>query len=114
MYSHCFGMKCLMIRIGNADPQVSDGRTARLWTSGRDLANLVMLGCEHPDIGCDIVYGVSQCEDALFDNTRASQLGYVPLDRAMDNLSAGYTHETGDHVGGQYVRTKLVRPGRQM
>ncbi len=113
MYAHRFGMKCLMIRIGNADPEVGDGRTARLWTSARDLANLVAIGCEHPDIGCDIVYGVSQCEDALFSNTRATELGYTPLDHAKDNLSAGYAPATGDHAGGQYVTTKLVGPGRQ-
>lgn len=74
----------LVVRIGNADPLVSDARRLRLWVSARDLAQLVCIGLEHPEVSYDVVYGVSECPRPFFSNHHAKSLGYTPQDNAGD------------------------------
>lgn len=114
LYSARFGLPVFIVRIGNADPTVSDDRVLRLWTSSRDLASLFRLGLKLPGLTQETVYGVSDCPEPLFDNSRAYELGYRPLDRAHDNLSPdflGYGEmpaELGrDWVGGAYAAAPL-------
>lgn len=116
MYARRYGVGTLMIRIGNADPTVKDDRTLRMWVSGRDLASLMIIGLEKEDLGCEIVYGTSHCPRPLFDNRRALELGYAPLDRAEEHLDPAYLDyesmppELGrDHVGGAYAAAPLPR-----
>ncbi len=85
-----FGLRTLVVRIGNADPQVADDRSLRLWASGRDLAALFAIGLEHPDVRHDVVYGVSECPEPLYPNARAHELGYRAQDRALDHLADGF------------------------
>jgi len=122
MYARRYGLKTLMIRIGNADPQVSDARALRLWTSARDLGQLVNIGLSHHDIGSndigyDVVYGVSRCAEPLFANRRAHELGYRPQDIAEENLASDYLpyeqmpQRLGrDFVGGGYTVVDLPQP----
>lgn len=109
-----FGLRTLVVRIGNADPRVADDRSLRLWTSGRDLAALFAIGLEHPDVRHDVVYGVSECPDPLYANARAFELGYRPQDRALDHLADGFLPYAAmperlgrDHVGGAYTVAPL-------
>ncbi|MEJ8825938.1 NAD(P)-dependent oxidoreductase [Variovorax humicola] len=110
------GPAAFVIRIGNADAQVSDARRLRIWVSTRDLAQLIRIGLDHPDVVNEIVYGVSDSPRPLFANKRARQLGYRPQDDAasfvahafldhdaMDPLTSGR-----DHVGGAYAAAPLV------
>lgn len=117
-YAERYGIKTFVIRIGNADPLAPDARTARMWTSARDLAQLVRIGLEHPDIDYDIVYGVSNVAEPLFANRRARQLGYLALDRAEDNLATDFMSYEAmppdrgrDFVGGGYAVVDLPRQG---
>jgi uronate dehydrogenase len=116
-----YNLPTFVIRIGNADPKVSDARRLRLWTSARDLAQLTRIGLEHPDVRHEIVYGVSECPDALFTNARARALGYRPQDNAAEHLAADFLpyeamdpiHSGRDHVGGSYagaLLTPLLEP----
>ncbi|PPC78883.1 NAD(P)-dependent oxidoreductase [Pokkaliibacter plantistimulans] len=115
-FAERYGMATFVIRIGNADPQVSDARRLRMWTSARDLAQLVRIGLEHPAVRHDIVYGVSESPQPLFHNQRARALGYQPQDNAADHLAAGYlsyeamsASDSGrDYVGGAYAGTPLT------
>ncbi|MFF7708815.1 NAD-dependent epimerase/dehydratase family protein [Pseudomonas sp. NPDC007930] len=105
-----------VIRIGNADAQVSDARRLRLWTSARDLAQLVRIGLEHPEVKHEVVYGVSDCPRALFSNARARALGYRPQDNAAEHLAPGFLSyeamaaETSgrDYIGGAYAGAPLA------
>jgi uronate dehydrogenase len=115
LYAHRHGIKALSIRIGNADEQVADGRRQHIWVSGRDLAQLIRIGFEHADITHDVVYGVSRCPDPFFANTRAAELGYAPLDSALDHLSPAFVAREAmpaaagpDFVGGPYVPQPLI------
>ncbi len=85
-FSQRYDLATFIIRIGNADAKVSDARRLRMWTSGRDLAQLVRIGLEHPEVRQEIVYGVSESPNPLFSNGRARALGYQPKDNAKDHL----------------------------
>ncbi|OWK25680.1 hypothetical protein AJ87_07665 [Rhizobium yanglingense] len=116
MYARRYGMRTMLLRIGNADPQVVDGRRERIWTSGRDMAQLIDIGLRHPDVECDIVYAVSNCPNPIFDNRRAEELGYRPVDFAGENRAADFkqlnelTAEAVGMVGGFFAINDLPGP----
>lgn len=83
-----FGLEILTIRIGYIGDDVSKERRLHTWVSARDLAQLIFIGLTHPDIHHEIVYGVSEVPQPFFDNQNATRLGYVPLDRALDQVKS--------------------------
>ncbi len=72
------------MRIGNVNPRPADKRRLAIWISPRDLAQLVGIGIDHPDIRFEIVYGVSGNKRSWYDNSNAHRLGYRPLDDSED------------------------------
>jgi uronate dehydrogenase len=117
LYARRFGLRTLIVRIGNADPRVIDGRRERLWVSARDLTQLFTIGIEHEGLECETVYGTSSCPDAFFPNDEARRLGYRPLDLAGEHhsaefkpLSAMTAAEGASHVGGSFAASVLPDP----
>lgn len=111
------GLRIAVVRIGNADPQVADARSRRIWTSARDLAQLFTLCLTHPDVRHEVVYGVSDVADPIYPNERARALGYRPADHADDHLAPDYLPYERmpprlgrDFVGGAYVAAPLPVP----
>lgn len=84
VYFEKAGIRTLAIRIGNAGERPFDARGLAVWISPRDLAQLVLIGLEHPDIDCTTVYGASANDAAWWDNSVATVLGYRPQDRTVD------------------------------
>ena len=80
LYADKYGMQFLMIRIGNVNPAPIDKRRLSIWISPRDIAQLVTIGIEHPEIKFEIVYGISANKRAWYDNANAFRLGYKPQD----------------------------------
>lgn len=80
LYADKYGMEVFLMRIGNVNPVPLDKRRLSIWLSPRDLAQLVSIGIEHPDIRCEIVYGISGNKRAWYDNANAARLGYRPQD----------------------------------
>jgi len=80
LYSDKYGMEVFNIRIGNVNARPVDRRRLSIWISPRDLAQLVTIGIEHPDIRFEIVYGVSGNRRSWYDNANATRLGYRPQD----------------------------------
>lgn len=80
LYADKYGMQFLMVRIGNVNPAPIDKRRLAIWVSPRDLAQLVAIGIDHPDIRFEIVYGVSGNQRSWYDNSNAARLGYRPQD----------------------------------
>jgi uronate dehydrogenase len=80
LYADKYGMQVFCIRIGNVNPAPVDKRRLSLWLSPRDLAQLVQIGIDHPDIRFEIVYGVSGNKRSWYDNSNAQRLGYKPQD----------------------------------
>lgn len=105
-----------VVRIGNADAKASDARRLRMWTSARDLAQLIRIGLEHNDVRHEIVYGVSESPNPLFHNRRARALGYQPMDNAEDHIADNYLNYDAmpaegsgrDYVGGAYAGVALA------
>jgi len=82
LYADKYGMEIFCVRIGNVNPAPLDKRRLSIWFSPRDLAQLVTIGIEHPDIRFEIVYGISGNRRAWYDNANAFRLGYRPQDDA--------------------------------
>ena len=80
LYSDKYGMEMFMIRIGNVNPVPIDKRRLSIWISPRDIAQLVSIGIDHPDIRFEVVYGISRNKRAWYDNSNAFRLGYKPQD----------------------------------
>lgn len=117
LYARRFGLRTWTVRIGNADPEVVDGRRERLWVSGRDLGQLLTIGIEHPEVRCEIVYGVSQCPAPFFPVSGAERFGYQPRDHASEHWAAGFrpltamtAAEGAGYVGGLFAATELPDP----
>jgi uronate dehydrogenase len=117
MYAHRFGIRTLVIRIGNANEQVVDGRRERLWISARDLVQLIGIGLRAENLQYEIVYGVSRCENGLFPNENAARLGYIPQDCAHQSrapefraLSALGPEDGPTLVGGRFAADSLPDP----
>jgi len=80
LYSDKYGMEIFNIRIGNVNPRPVDKRRLSIWISPRDIAQLVSIGVDHPDVRFEIVYGVSGNQRSWYDNANAHRLGYRPQD----------------------------------
>ena len=80
LYADKYGMEVFCMRIGNVNPAPIDKRRLSIWFSPRDLAQLVTIGIERPDIRFEIVYGISANKRAWYDNGNAYRLGYRPQD----------------------------------
>jgi uronate dehydrogenase len=80
LYVDKYGMEMFMMRIGNVNEKPIDKRRLSLLFTPRDMAQLVQIGIEHPDIRFEIVYGVSGNKRSWYDNSNAARLGYRPQD----------------------------------
>jgi uronate dehydrogenase len=103
LYADKYGMQVFCMRIGNVNPKPIDKRRLSIWFSPRDLAQLVAIGIEHPDIRFEIVYGISGNKRAWYDNSNAYRLGYRPQDDAERYAAEILAREKpGDPVAEQY------------
>lgn len=82
MFADKYGLRVLCIRIGFAEERPVDRRRLSIWTSFRDLAQLVRIGLDHEQLRYAVVYGVSDNTRGFFDNEAAFRLGYRPQDNA--------------------------------
>jgi uronate dehydrogenase len=85
LYAERHGMSVTCLRIGNVGPRPLDVRRLSIWISPEDIAQLIRIGLEHPDIRFEVLYGASDNAASWWDNSRAYQLGYRPTGRAEDH-----------------------------
>ncbi|MEX2199614.1 MAG: NAD(P)-dependent oxidoreductase [Burkholderiales bacterium] len=103
LYADKYGMEVFCMRIGNVNPKPIDKRRLSIWFSPRDLAQLVTIGIEHPDIRFEIVYGISGNKRAWYDNSNAHRLGYRPQDDSEIYAEAILAREKpGDPIAERY------------
>ena len=84
LYAEKHGLRVTCLRIGNVTDTPADERRLSIWIKPEDLAQLVRIGLEHPDIHFEIFYGVSDNAASFWDNSRATHFGYRPQGRAED------------------------------
>ena len=115
LYADKYDVATLCIRIGNVGVRPVDVRRLSIWISPRDIAQLVAIGLDHPDIKFEIVYGMSGNDRTWWDNANALRLGYVPADNSetyADEVFKEHSEDTGDpkadrHQGGVFVSTEF-------
>ena len=114
LYADKYGLEVFNIRIGNVAERPIDVRRLAIWISPRDLAQLVGLGLDLPDLHFETVYGMSDNDRAWWDNSNALRLGYRPQDKSEDHAEAVLrtcSEDTGDPLadrfqGGAFVSTE--------
>ena len=103
LYADKYGMEVFCMRIGNVAPRPLDKRRLAIMFSPRDMAALVRIGIEHPDIRFEIVYGVSDNRRSWYDNANAARLGYRPQDDAEEFAAEILAREKpGDPIAETY------------
>src|SRR6516225_1862688 len=88
LYAYKHGLRVTSIRIGNFGDVPLDQRRLSIWIAPEDLAQLIRIGLEHPDIRCEIFYGVSNNARGWWDNAAAFRFGYRPQARAEEHSAA--------------------------
>ena len=84
LYADKHGLRVTCIRIGNVNDKPLDKRRLSIWIKPEDLAQLVRIGLEHPDIRFEIFYGASNNAAGWWDNSNARRFGYRPQFRSED------------------------------
>jgi uronate dehydrogenase len=118
MFADKYGLRVLCVRIGFVEDRPIDQRRLSIWSSWRDLAQLVRIGLDHPQLRYEVVYGVSGNARGFFDNAAAFRLGYRPQDDAEQHAAAVLAQVpaedpalVGTHVmGGWAANNEFVGP----
>lgn len=87
LYGDAYGMATTSLRIGNCGPDVPDERRSHMWISYRDLASLIVIALQREDPGHRALFACGECPDPFFDTSSAKELGFSPLDPAIDHLA---------------------------
>lgn len=93
LYYDKYGLRSLIIRIGNAGKQPKTVRSLETWVSARDLAQLTLIGLTHPEVDATTVFGVSAGGGNWWDNSVATKLGYKPQDVIAEHAAADLSTE---------------------
>jgi uronate dehydrogenase len=107
LYADKYGMEVFCMRLGNVNPEPIDKRRLSIWLSPRDLAQLVTIGIEHPEIRFEIVYGASANTRTWYDNSNAARLGYRPLDNSETYAPDVLAREKPGHPRGEIYQGGL-------
>ena len=105
LYADKHGLRVTCIRIGNVNDKPLDKRRLSIWVKPEDLAQLIRIGLEHPDIRFEIFYGVSDNEAGWWDNSNARRFGYRPQFRSeifRDEAMAAQAKLPSDPVGDRF------------
>src|SRR5882757_7973070 len=85
LYAYKHGLRVTSIRIGNFGDVPADRRRLSIWLAPQDLVQLIRIGLEHPEIRCEIFYGMSDNARGWWDNSTAFRFGYRPQGRAEEH-----------------------------
>lgn len=105
LYADKHGLRVTCIRIGNVGDKPLDKRRLSIWVKPEDLAQLIRIGLEHPDIRFEIFYGTSDNAAGWWDNSNARRFGYRPQFRSedfRDEAMAAQTKLPADPVGDRF------------
>ncbi|MGA9036440.1 MAG: NAD(P)-dependent oxidoreductase [Pseudolabrys sp.] len=105
LYADKHGLRVTCIRIGNVGDKPLDKRRLSIWVKPEDLAQLIRIGLEHPDIRFEIFYGASDNAAGWWDNSNARRYGYRPQFRSedfRDEAMAAQAKLPADPVGDRF------------
>jgi uronate dehydrogenase len=104
LYAYKYGVSSLCVRIGNVGEKPLDRRRLAIWLKTEDLVSLIRMGLEKPNLVFEVVYGMSDNDQAWWDNSHALSLGYQPEGKSeafAKEVLAG-EKPTGDPIGDYY------------
>ncbi len=118
LYADKHGLRVTCIRIGNVNDVPVDKRRLSIWIKPDDLAQLIRIGLEHPDIRFEVFYGASNNEAGWWDNSNAHRFGYRPQGRSQDFQASAMaaqaklppTRSVTGFRAGRTVRTNMMPP----
>ncbi len=88
LYADKYGISVSCLRIGAFREAPEDVRQLMIWISHRDMVHLVERCVDHPVYHFAIIYGVSNNDQNIWDNSKVDWLGYRPMDNAEDYAEA--------------------------
>ena len=100
MYHDKFGLRVACLRIGSALERPQEVRHLSTWLSPGDLSRLVSACLISPDLGFEIVYGVSANTRGWWDLGSGRRLGYEARDNAEDFVGEVEDLPVGEFQGG--------------
>lgn len=111
LYADKHGIGTLSIRIGNIALEPPNLRGLSIWLHPEDFLQLCAIGLEHPAIHSQVVWGISDCARAWWDNQPAHELGYRPKYRAENHApEVLQVQETRDPVGDLFQGGDFCSP----
>lgn len=104
LYHDKWGLEVVNLRIGSFREAPGEARQLSTWLSHRDAISLIQRSIDAPDVGYQIVYGVSANTRNFWENQAGiDALGWQPLDNA-ESFADQFTGQTAPaHQGGGYV-----------
>lgn len=84
LYWDKHGIESVCIRIGSCVEKPTEFRHLSTWLGYDDLLQLIDRSINVPDIGFQVVWGVSANTRSYWDNAGAAPLGYAPTQNAED------------------------------
>jgi uronate dehydrogenase len=82
MYFEKFEQETAVVRIGSCFEKPKNHRMLATWMSFDDFESLIDRVFNAPLLGCPIIFGVSDNDRALWDNSHSAFLGWRPKDNA--------------------------------
>lgn len=82
LYHDKFGIETARVRIGSCWPRPNTARELKTWLSHGDLVRLVQCVFRAPELGCPVIYAVSDNTGCWWDNSKVACLGWAPKDSA--------------------------------
>jgi len=112
------GVEAVCMRIFSAAPP-SNARAIGTWLSTDDLIQLVEKSVSSPVVGNTVVYGISNNDRAVVDNSKAGHLGFRPKDNAeqfaAEVFAASPSFDNKDPanlcIGGPFASVALGNSG---
>jgi uronate dehydrogenase len=102
-YADRYGLEFVALRIGgvNKEDRPTGLRDVWMWTSQRDIAEMIRLSIDVDGIRFAIVYGGSDCPNSCLEFSSAREiLGFVPQDHVSE-----YLHELPPEVVSKHAAT---------
>jgi len=112
------GVESVCMRIFSC-AQVNNARSLGTWLSYDDLIHMVEQSVNTPVTGFTVVYGISNNDRTVVDNTKASYLGYRPKDNAEQYAAEVLAdtpvldHSDPEHslIGGPFAVVEIGNSG---
>jgi uronate dehydrogenase len=115
LYADRYGMRVVVVRLGAFEPQPTERWHRRTWLAPEDAIDLFTACLEAREESFQVVYGVSDIQERLWDIDGARALGYRPSDRAAQIL-ASRKLDGPEYAfqGGEFAEASLEPPATRL